>query len=215
MSVPAHLKDGFPELPAQMAQLPKDHRGYPIPWIVMRDRAGQPHFTINDHAKVMQCVDHGLCGICGGFMPKIADRRPHGGMWFVGGPGCFLLPNGAFLDPPNHFACAEYALRVCPYLAAPSYARRIDDRTIKPGMMPDGVAIVADAAALDARPPLFMLGQTQRYMLLERGGSVLFTVAQHDWKLIMGWRYGEPIVIDEAVRTEIRGHLDGIIGGGR
>ena len=38
--------------------------------------------------------------------------------------------NGAFADPPGHRACVTYALQVCPYLAAPSYAKRIDGETL-------------------------------------------------------------------------------------
>ena len=40
-------------------------------------------------------------------------------------------PDGAYIDPPLHYECMRYAMQVCPYLAAPRYAGRVDDRTLK------------------------------------------------------------------------------------
>ena len=39
-------------VPKMMRTLPRDARGYPIPFIVVIDRAGKPQFTINDAQRV-------------------------------------------------------------------------------------------------------------------------------------------------------------------
>lgn len=106
------------EIPKPLRSLERDRRGYPIPFIVMRDRTGRPHFQVNDARQVLRAIRGHLCALCG--------RRMREGFWFVGGPRCFMHPRGAFVDPPAHEDCARYAMQVCPYLAAPSYARRLD-----------------------------------------------------------------------------------------
>ena len=42
-------------VPERMKHLDRDHRGYPIPYIVFRDSDNKPHFTINDDTKVCRC----------------------------------------------------------------------------------------------------------------------------------------------------------------
>lgn len=52
-------------IPQSMRKLDRDHRGYPVPWIVMRDIDGKPVLTVNDHEKVQKCVAKKRCSICG------------------------------------------------------------------------------------------------------------------------------------------------------
>jgi hypothetical protein len=98
-------------IPALMKERQVDPRGYPIPWNVLVDSTGKAHFTINDESLRQMAIRDRLCPICG--------HRLWRGMWFVGGPGSALHEHGAYIDPPMHKPCAEYALKVCPYLAAP------------------------------------------------------------------------------------------------
>jgi hypothetical protein len=168
-------------VPMRMRTLPRDNRDYPVPFIVMRDRNGKPQFTINDHSRVIECVSKKLCAICG--------KRFTDGMWFVGGPRCFVHQYGAFLDPPAHVECAEYALRVCPYLAAPSYARRIDDRKLSPDAIPDGTTIVMEDIMPDDRPDVFALGHTDEFATVhQEPGQQLFIVRR--WRHVEFWRHG-------------------------
>jgi hypothetical protein len=117
-------------LPERMAKLERDRRGLPIPFIVMRDKSGQPHFTINDHAKSARCLREDLCPICG--------QKLFRGRWFAGGPLSAFHANGCYLDPPTHKECVEYALQVCPFLAAPKYTGRLDDAALAEDQLEPG-----------------------------------------------------------------------------
>jgi len=101
-----------------MKELPRDHRGYPIPAIVARDGSGKPHFVINDQAARLKAIAHSLCGICGQKLERVR--------WFIGGPHSAFHEHGAYLDPPMHTECAHFALQCCPYLAIPSYTNFAD-----------------------------------------------------------------------------------------
>jgi len=165
--------------PKTMRALERDERGYPIPFIVLRDKFGTPQFTINDHARVSSCVNKKLCAICG--------RRLNAGFWFVGGSRCFLHTNGAFLDPPTHLECAEYALKVCPFLAARTYTKRIDDAKLKPGGLPRGMGLIREESMQPELPERFGLGHTSGYIETDRRFNV------RHWNYLEFWRRGEPI----------------------
>jgi hypothetical protein len=170
-------------LPKQLRTRPRDARGYPIPFIVVIDRRRQPQFTINDSTRVTACRTRSLCGICG----KRLDKD----LWFVGGARCFLHPRGAFVDPPSHYACAEYALRVCPFLAAPSYAKRIDDRKLPPGGLPDGMALGRVDFMPPAQPERFGLGSTRAYRWVSHDRDGVYVVDA--WDYVEWWKTGEPV----------------------
>jgi hypothetical protein len=104
-------------IPARMQGLPRDSRGYLVPFVVMIDQGGAAHFALNAEEKKVACRVHDLCGICGQKLLR--------GRWFTQGPGSALHATGAYIDPPMHGECIAYALRVCPYLAAPKYMRMI------------------------------------------------------------------------------------------
>lgn len=177
-------------LPKQMRTRPRDPRGYPIPFVVLIDRSGQPQFTINDVRRTSACINRKLCSICG--------KRFDDGMWFVGGSRCFTHEHGAFIDPPMHHACAEYALRVCPFLAAPSYAKRIDDRKLKPANMPDDMALARVDHMPPSQPERFGLGCTRAYRLVHPGpGETIFVIDR--WEYIEWWRDGVTINAPDAL----------------
>lgn len=200
-------------IPARMSHLPLDRRGYPIPWIVMRDRHGVAHFTINDHAKVRQCAKFGLCGICGKALGTHVPKNPLKGAYFVGGPACFYSTRGAFLDPPMHRECAEYALRVCPYIANPSYGKSIGVGALTGDATPAGIAVIEHDASpgLGSKPPLFILGLARRWTYMEHApGQLLFkpTNPKRDWVHLSAWRDGEMLDINSReVRDEIFARL--------
>lgn len=171
------------EIPRALRKRPKDRRGYPIPFIVLIDANKRPHFTINNGDRVMIAGRKKLCGLCG--------EKLRGDIALVGGPICFLSPMGAFSDPPMHAECARYAIRVCPYLAAPSYGRRIDDKTLQPGATPGGVMIKTDIAVAEDRPVAFMLGTTDSYeMIFRPDGAPLFRCAGR-WTDLEVWQAGQ------------------------
>jgi hypothetical protein len=164
-----------------MLRLKRDARGYPIPWIVLEDGDGH-HFTVNDINRVFLCIKRDLCGICA--------HRLYKGRWFVGGPLAAFDERGAYLDPPLHHECATYALRVCPYLALPSYRGRIEGRTVKEAQL-----LVA-YRAIDRRPPLFISAMAIAQTV--RDGPVF--VPKRPFKSVEFWRDGSQLDPKEGER---------------
>jgi hypothetical protein len=172
------------DLPKRMRTLARDGRGYPIPFIVMTDRHGTPQFTINDVRRTEACRRKGLCSICG-------KRFGDDGFWFVGGSRCFLLEAGAFLDPPVHHDCGEYALRVCPFLAAAKYSKRIDAAKLPPGGLPDGMALVREEGMEPRLPERFGFGRTNDYDVRSNGLPDHYIYTVPEWDFVEWWRNGE------------------------
>lgn len=165
-------------IPLRMQGLPRDPRGYPIPANVYLDKTGQPHFTINDEPTRLRQILDDLCPICDGLLFR--------GRWFVGGPLAAFHPDGAFIDLPMHRECATYALMVCPYLAMPSYGKRLDAATLKrvdPASR--GEVVFMDPTQIPEKPDLFIcamsIGHTNRdnYVLPNR-----------PWRRIEYWKDG-------------------------
>jgi hypothetical protein len=102
-----------------MRGLRRDSRGYPEPWILYRDETGKAHFSINDSGRVEFAKIDRLCSICGAPLLDQGEKS----MWMIGGPMSALHPDGAYNDPAVHRLCGIYALRVCPYLALPSWGK--------------------------------------------------------------------------------------------
>jgi hypothetical protein len=191
-------------LPMRMRTLRKDSRGYPVPFLVVIDKTGTPQFTINDTRRAHDCISKHLCAICGKRFDKHPVTARHE-MWFVGGSRCFLHPMGAFIDPPLHLECAEYALRVCPFLAASRYMKRIDDAKLKPENRPIGLGLVSHMHALPELPECFGLGLCNSYQPSGSPGSAMFKV--DDWRYVEWWRAGERI---EAPATGISPPIEGV-----
>lgn len=171
----------MPEIPKRLRTNERDRRGYPIPWIVMRDRTGRPHFTINDARRVHDCATKRLCGLCG--------KRLDAGAWFVGGMRCFTEELGAFVDPPMHEECSTFALRVCPFLAAPSYGRRIDDRTLDPSATPAATVVVRNDAMPAERPDVFGQGHVASFIVVPAGLDFVFRPGGA-WLEVRRWQRG-------------------------
>lgn len=96
-------------LPPEMARLPRDHRGYPIPAFVYFDEHGKEDFRIIKRDWREVCFGKRRCWLCGGFM----GRRK----WFVIGPMCSITRTT--MEPPSHRMCAEFAVKNCPFLTQP------------------------------------------------------------------------------------------------
>lgn len=156
----------------------RDARGYPIPFLVLVDSRGRPQFTVNDVRRADLCRRKHLCSICG-------KRFDPEGAWFVGGSRAFLHPNGVFQDPPMHLDCAEYALRVCPFLAAPRWSRSVAD------------AKLSATTPIEYMPPRlperFGLGLPGSYHWHPE--SSVFVV--DGWRYVEFWRAGQPIAAPE------------------
>lgn len=101
-------------MPARVAALPRNLAGYPIPWFVAHLPDGTRDFRIAGTDPLARAVKDRLCWVCGHRLGKF--------MAFTIGPMCAM--NQLSSEPPSHRECAEYAAKVCPFLATPQMRRR-------------------------------------------------------------------------------------------
>ena len=182
------------ELPPRIAALERDTRGYPVPYIVLRDREGTPIFTANDVIRVFQAIKEGLCHICG----QELDDYP----WFVGGPGSAYLngPVAVYADGPMHHECMEFALKVCPHLlgrmtksVSPIYAEKLHAQGIQ----------TFDNTMLPGTPEVFVALQAFEFKPSRAGGTVQYVVDKPVRKTEF-WRAGELMPKKEGEKTAKR-----------
>jgi hypothetical protein len=168
-------------IPERMRSLPVDPRGYPVPVNVARDKNGKPNFAANAETARQRLFKYDQCGICGGKLLR--------GRWSVGGPGSALHPDGAFLDPPMHHECAQYAVKVCPYLAMPAYGKSVS----KIGPMSYGTSkagIAYNPTVFSTRPALFLLVMYVGQKLSYEGAAVRSLRPRRPLRTIEYWRDG-------------------------
>jgi hypothetical protein len=176
-------------MPERIARLPRDPRGYPVPWNVLRGNDGTPLFTVSDDRKTWRALREGLCPIC--------SERLGRWLWFVGGPLSAFDPGGCYMDLPGHRDCIEFALRTCPYLAMPKYLGRID--VTHPEKLPPEARILLDETQIPDRPQIFVAVACNRVGAMDRGmlAPYLKPVAPFlDWTY---WRHGRQLTEDEAM----------------
>jgi hypothetical protein len=106
----------YPDLPARMADLPRDSRGYPVPWFVAFID-GVPDFRVIEPEKIADAIRFEKCWVCG--------RQRGRNSAFVIGPMCAVNRNSG--EPPCHQDCAEFSARNCPFLVRPKMKRNDKD----------------------------------------------------------------------------------------
>ena len=115
----------LPPLPTRMHRLPRDHRGFPVPWFVQwfKDGTpsefgeGEPDFRVADQRKMVRAVKGRRCYVCGEPMSVFKA--------FVIGPMCAV--NRTISEPPNHRECAIFSATACPFLSRPRMKRNEKD----------------------------------------------------------------------------------------
>jgi len=166
------------EVPDRMKHLDRDHRGYPIPYIVFRDDDGKPHFTINNEHKVLRCKHDEICAICGVKLLR--------GRWFLGGPMSAFHPHGAYIDPPLHHECMRFAVQTCPYLISTKYTKRIDGATLDPSKA-TGVVSLIDPTLDPTRPKVFVAVMAVGQWITPSG----YVQPKHPYRGLEFWRDGK------------------------
>jgi hypothetical protein len=164
----------LPSPPIRIARLPRDNRGYPVPWFVAWFKDGKevarsepdalPDFRILASGKRELAVKKRLCWVCG---------EPLGvHQVFPIGPMCAV--NRTTMEPPCHRVCAEYSATACPFLTVP--ARRRNEA----GM--EGKGYVVDGEMIARNP----------------GAIALWESGYLTFKVHNGWliRLGEPTRVD-------------------
>lgn len=119
----------LPEMPARIKALPRDKRGYPVPWFVQWID-GEPQFPIMDPGKRALAVLEKRCWVCGERLGQY--------MAFVVGPMCGI--NRTSSEPPAHLECANFSVRACPFLKNPNM-KRIENEHTKDGQSPGGIMV--------------------------------------------------------------------------
>jgi hypothetical protein len=156
-------------MPAPIARLPLDERGYPVPWFVAwLNEDGEPvpagegraDFRVVRPGAIGEAI-RGRCWICGGRLGAFKT--------FVIGPMCAVNRNTA--EPPGHLDCGMYAALACPFLSRP-HARRRENNLPGEAHTPAGIAI-------SRNPGVTLLWTTRRYKLhRDPNGGLLFDVGE-------------------------------------
>ncbi len=181
-------------IPKKMQTLEKDPRGYPIPYIILRDPQGNHHFAVNDSVRQRKALVEKRCPICGKKLDKI--------LWFVGGTLSAFDPNGAYMDTAMHYVCMEYALKVCPYLAAPQYLGEIAaEKAARKANMPS--EMFQENTMIPGRPKndLFVAVASLRQSISFNSMRPAHVIPRRPYIAIEYWRHGVRIP-DEVGQAE-------------
>jgi hypothetical protein len=193
----------LPPPPRRIASLPKDERGYPVPWFVAwlkdgRDAApssegAQPDFRIVAPGRFAEAYLHEKCWICG---QPLGRHKV-----YTIGPMCVI--NRVTSEPASHRECAEFAAQACPFLTHPRRTR--DDRDLPPS----GYAGIA----IKRNPGVVCLYETSSVSHFRAGPGYLLRLGaptRVDWyaegrkasrpEVIASIESGYPILLQQAAR---------------
>lgn len=146
-------------IPDRIAALPRDHRGYPVPWFVGWID-GKPEFRLADSRKLSRAIERRVCWVCG---HKLGPTGT-----FTIGPMCAV--NRISSEPPSHRECAEWSARACPFLTNPAQSRR-DGGLPAESVSPGGEMILRN-------PGITLLWVTRHWSVEGDGrGGTLFSLA--------------------------------------
>jgi hypothetical protein len=145
------------EMPDRLKGMPINSQGFPVPYFVAWVN-GEPEFRGFDGEKMVVCVRHKRCWICGQPLGKF--------MCFVIGPMCAV--NRVSAEPPSHRECALYSVRACPFLTQPKMRR--NERDMPDHLEPAGLMIRRN-------PGTTLIWTTLKYTVFKDGqGGALFNV---------------------------------------
>jgi hypothetical protein len=170
--------------PDRIKMLPRDHRGYPVPWFVHWETANQPDFRIIGAGKVEQAIALNLCWICGG---QVARNKA-----FVIGPMCSI--NRVSAEPPSHPSCALFAATTCPFLTKPRMRRNEKD-------LPEHQS--APGHMVLHNPGVACVWVTREFRLLPVDNGLLFRIGE---PVDVRWLcQGQPATRGEVIRSIEKG----------
>lgn len=146
------MKVPLTHLPARIARLPQDERGYPVPWFVDWID-GKPIFPCIDPKKYTLAVREKRCWVCGDPLGSY--------LAFVAGPMCGI--NRTSAEPPSHRECAVFSVMNCPFLVNPNM-KRIENKYTTGSVSPGGVMIKRN-------PGVMLVWVTKSYRVFPDGSG--------------------------------------------
>jgi hypothetical protein len=198
-------------MPPRIARLPRDHRGFPVPWFVtwfVDGKAGEfgegePDFRCADERKLIRAARQPICWVCG---DQLGRHRV-----FTIGPMCAV--NRVISEPPSHRDCAEFSVKACPFLSRPRMRRNELD-------LPEQRK-EAGGFAIMRNPGVICLWETPDYRVTkaQRGNAgILFSLGEPtrvDWyaegrkatrdEVLSSITSGMPLLMDMAQRDGMDG----------
>jgi hypothetical protein len=146
------------DIPSRIQRLPRNPKGFPIPWFVWIDDDGMPDFRVIGPGKIRGAIIFNQCWVCGERLGK------H--MAFVIGPMCAI--NRVSSEPPSHRDCAIFAARACPFLTTPKMHRNQKD-------LPE---VYENPAGIGSprNPGVALIWVTKTYHVARLDGGILFDV---------------------------------------
>lgn len=150
-------------IPKRIADLPRDERGYPVPFFVWTNPdTGKPDFRVMDPKAPAACYMKKLCWICGQPLHEGELRT------FVIGPmGAMNLVHS---EPPSHLGCAEFAAKACPFLTTPR-AKYIDEAHYDPYRESLGLPLQKPPGHVKLNPGVCILWSVDRHYKLFNAGA--------------------------------------------
>jgi hypothetical protein len=148
---------GTIEMPDRIAKLPRDDRGYPVPWFVAWVN-GKPDFRVIEADRIIEAVKQRRCWVCGEKLGRF--------LAFLIGPMCAV--NRITSEPPSHRECAIFAARVCPFLTMPKMKR---NERAKPEGYQEPVG-----THIPRNPGVALVWITHHFTPIRTDGGVLFQV---------------------------------------
>jgi hypothetical protein len=149
------------QMPEAVAKLPISRKGFPVPWFVAKVN-GEWDFRTVYSGRVAQAIKENRCWICG---EQLGRRKV-----FAIGPMCAV--NRVTSEPPCHLACAEYAVRACPFLVNPRMRR--NDKDLPEGHFNSGGIMIRRNPAVTA------LWFTKHFRRFDAGNGFLIRVGRAD-----------------------------------
>jgi hypothetical protein len=154
----------LPEPPERIKRLPKDHRGFPVPWFVEWIN-GEPDFRVIGSGKLAVAWRNSRCWICG---DKLGVHQV-----YAIGPMCVV--NRVTSEPASHRDCATFAAKACPFLTKPRMRRNEKD-------LPEETYIAGEH--IDRNPGCICLYETPEAKPFKAGAGYLFKLGpptRVDW----------------------------------
>ena len=181
-------------MPRRMRGLPRDHRGFAVPYFVawLRDGKevnigyGEPDFRILSPSRMRRCKSERLCWLCGHKLGSF--------LVFAIGPMC--AATRTTMEPPAHLECARYSVKVCPFLSRPRMRRNDVE-------MPEGHW--APGTTIERNPGVTALWVTKSYTTFDAGAvggatpGELIRVGEAE--RVEWWREGRAATRDEVIAS--------------